>query len=282
MGDPVETLKLSLPVLPQLRALGYAAALVAQDGLEHLTVPWGEFDVLFIGGTTAWKLGPGPVKLIRTARKLGRYIHMGRVNSFQRFVYAQTPRLPQRRRHVRRLRAGREHRPRRAVDRGRGMKTCELRVTELPHVCDRCGVLQTPQLMRANFTDAVLMSWTCLPCATVDCLRAAQGGEMKRTALLALLLAFGCGPRYPQSPPGWHDNAPASPPPVADEHEPLLWPDGTLNCRAVASNAHDIAVARDRGSRNRRLTPSLTRRSARGRPRASPARSAPWRSTRVT
>lgn len=90
VGDPVETLRLSLPVLPKLRALGFSAALVAQDGLEHLRVPWGAFDVLFIGGTTAWKLGPGPVQLIRTARKLGVYVHMGRVNSFQRFAYARS------------------------------------------------------------------------------------------------------------------------------------------------------------------------------------------------
>lgn len=90
VGDPVATLALSLPVLPELRALGYAAALVAQDGLEDLVVPWHAFDALFIGGTTEWKLGPGPVKLIRTARKLGRYVHMGRVNSLRRFAYARS------------------------------------------------------------------------------------------------------------------------------------------------------------------------------------------------
>jgi hypothetical protein len=59
----------------------------------------------------------------------------------------------------------------------------------------------------------------------------------KRILIFGALLAS-CAPRVTIPPP--------APTPVA-EHEPLLWPDGTLNCRAVASSAHDIAVARDRG-----------------------------------
>jgi hypothetical protein len=33
-------------------------ALVAQDGLERLPVPWEDLQALFIGGSTQWKLGP--------------------------------------------------------------------------------------------------------------------------------------------------------------------------------------------------------------------------------
>lgn len=90
VGDPVETWKRSAPVLPILRAMGYRAALVAQDGLEPADVPWKAFDTLFIGGSTHWKMGRGPVRLIRIARRLGMPVHMGRVNSFPRFVYAAT------------------------------------------------------------------------------------------------------------------------------------------------------------------------------------------------
>jgi hypothetical protein len=47
-----------VPVLPKIRALGVPAALVAQDGLEDMIdkIPWDSFDVLFIGGSTAFKL----------------------------------------------------------------------------------------------------------------------------------------------------------------------------------------------------------------------------------
>jgi hypothetical protein len=88
VGDPVVTLELSAPVLPLIRARGYKAALVAQDGLENLTVPWESFDVLFIGGSTEWKLGPGAASLIREAKRRGKWVHMGRVNSGRRYSYA--------------------------------------------------------------------------------------------------------------------------------------------------------------------------------------------------
>lgn len=63
VGDAAATLTRSAPMLPRIRALGYPAALVAQDGLEHLAVPWDAFDVLFLGGTTDWKLGPAAADL---------------------------------------------------------------------------------------------------------------------------------------------------------------------------------------------------------------------------
>lgn len=89
VGDASATLARSLPWLPQIRALGYPAALVAQDGLELLPVPWDAFDVLFIGGTTEWKLGRHARALIREAKLRGKRVHMGRVNSAQRYRYAE-------------------------------------------------------------------------------------------------------------------------------------------------------------------------------------------------
>lgn len=88
VGDAVATLARSAPHLPVIRALGYPAALVAQDGLEHLTVPWDTFDVLFIGGTTTWKLSPTAALLAAEAKAHGKWVHMGRVNSARRFRYA--------------------------------------------------------------------------------------------------------------------------------------------------------------------------------------------------
>ena len=88
VGDAEVTLTKSLPVLPELRRLGYKASLVAQDGLEKIAVPWDAFDVLFIGGTTEWKLGAGAVQLMLEAQARGKWVHMGRVNSFKRYLFA--------------------------------------------------------------------------------------------------------------------------------------------------------------------------------------------------
>lgn len=88
VGDAVATMERSLPFLPQIRALGYPAALVAQDGLEDLEVPWDEFDVLFIGGSTEWKLGAAARALTKEAKTRGKWVHMGRVNSEKRYRYA--------------------------------------------------------------------------------------------------------------------------------------------------------------------------------------------------
>ena len=88
VGDAAATLALSLPWLPKIRALGYPAALVAQDGLEALPVPWDAFDALFVGGSTEWKLGRHARHLVREARARGKWVHMGRVNSARRYRYA--------------------------------------------------------------------------------------------------------------------------------------------------------------------------------------------------
>lgn len=88
VGDAAATLARSAPFLPAIRAAGYPAAFVAQNGLEDLDVPWSSFDVLFIGGDTAWKLGPAARGLVAEAFARGKRVHMGRVNSLRRMRYA--------------------------------------------------------------------------------------------------------------------------------------------------------------------------------------------------
>lgn len=88
VGDATATLVRSLPWLPRIRELGFKAALVAQDGLENMVVPWDAFDVLFIGGTTEFKLGHGAARLAREARARNKAVHMGRVNSYKRIQFA--------------------------------------------------------------------------------------------------------------------------------------------------------------------------------------------------
>jgi len=125
VGDWWKTLQRSRPVLPEIRKRGYRAALVAQDGLQHHMnrIPWDEFDVLFLGGGQSelylsktnrvqwkdpetgkvwkdpetgkckwvgeWKLTPGAARLTAEARRRGKDVHMGRVNSLKRLRYAQ-------------------------------------------------------------------------------------------------------------------------------------------------------------------------------------------------
>lgn len=89
VGNAAATLARSLPWLPRIRGLGYPAAFVAQDGLEDLDAPWSEFDALFIGGTTEWKLGAAARRLAIEAKRRGKWVHMGRVNSLRRYQYAE-------------------------------------------------------------------------------------------------------------------------------------------------------------------------------------------------
>lgn len=80
-GDAGATLDRSAPWLPVIQALGYPAALVAQDGLEQCAIPWDTFDVLFVGGSTRWKLSAASERIAAEARSRGKPVHMGRVNS---------------------------------------------------------------------------------------------------------------------------------------------------------------------------------------------------------
>ena len=51
-------------------------------------MPWDDFDVLFLGGDDAWKLGPAATALTAEARSRGKGVHMGRVNSLRRLWFA--------------------------------------------------------------------------------------------------------------------------------------------------------------------------------------------------
>jgi hypothetical protein len=89
VGDAAATLTRSAPWLPRIRACNLPAALAFQDGQEAIPVPWDDFDVAFIGGTTDWKLGPHARALVAEAKARGKWVHMGRVNSERRYQYAR-------------------------------------------------------------------------------------------------------------------------------------------------------------------------------------------------
>lgn len=89
VADAAATMARSLPWLPRIQKLGFPAAFVAQDGLEDLDIPWDEFDALFIGGSTEWKLSEHARLIAVEAKQHGKLVHMGRVNSALRWGIAE-------------------------------------------------------------------------------------------------------------------------------------------------------------------------------------------------
>jgi hypothetical protein len=75
VGDPAATWARSREVLPVIRAMGFLAAFVGQDGQEHLPIPWDAFDCL---SSPAYAL-------VREAKLRGKWCHLGRCNSWRRF-----------------------------------------------------------------------------------------------------------------------------------------------------------------------------------------------------
>jgi hypothetical protein len=72
----------------RVQNLGYKTAFVLQDGAHSNKMPWDEMDALFIGGTTEYKLSSEARFIIERAKELGKWVHMGRVNSIRRIKLA--------------------------------------------------------------------------------------------------------------------------------------------------------------------------------------------------
>ncbi len=88
LGNHKATVELSRPLFPLIRSVGYRPAFVAQDGWESATTPWNEFDILFLGGSTKFKLGLG-LEAAKEANTRRKWVHMGRVNSLKRMLIAK-------------------------------------------------------------------------------------------------------------------------------------------------------------------------------------------------
>ena len=86
LGDPRATLIRSLLYLDRIAQLGFPRAFVSQDGCTSSLVPWDSMEVLFVGGSTKWKLSEASYSLVAEARERGKRTHMGRVNSVRRIA----------------------------------------------------------------------------------------------------------------------------------------------------------------------------------------------------
>lgn len=88
VADPIGTRTCFEQYAPAIRALGYPVAFAAQDGQERLSWP-ADFDAVFIGGSTEWKLSPQADVCIAQVRAMGKWVHVGRVNSQKRIRHFQ-------------------------------------------------------------------------------------------------------------------------------------------------------------------------------------------------
>lgn len=88
VGDAVKTSKLYDFWYQEIKVKrGLPIAYVLQDGQDWIGLPF-DYDALFIGGTTEFKLGGYVRYCVTAAKEYGKWCHMGRVNSWGRLRYA--------------------------------------------------------------------------------------------------------------------------------------------------------------------------------------------------
>ena len=67
------------------RLYTFPVALVIQDGIEDMTIPWHLLSAVFIGGTTKFKLSAAAEAVIRCAQLQAKWVHVGRINMPERY-----------------------------------------------------------------------------------------------------------------------------------------------------------------------------------------------------
>lgn len=60
-------------------------ALVAQDGQQDLPIPWEAISSVFIGGTTEFKESDHSKAIVKAAKAMDKWVHVGRINTPDRF-----------------------------------------------------------------------------------------------------------------------------------------------------------------------------------------------------
>lgn len=88
VGSHADTFALFRAWGQRLMDMGWPVAFVAQDGCDGESVPWEGISCVFIGGSTAYKLGAAAAHVAVMARAQGKWLHMGRVNTARRLHYA--------------------------------------------------------------------------------------------------------------------------------------------------------------------------------------------------
>jgi len=63
------------------------AAFVIQDGCNKNDIPWARIRAVFLGGTTKFKMSREAWVILEEAKKRGKWVHVGRVNTPPRIAY---------------------------------------------------------------------------------------------------------------------------------------------------------------------------------------------------
>lgn len=82
VGDAARTLELFEHFMPHTE--GLPRALVLQDGIERTRIPWNDLAAVFIGGSDQFKFSPQAFAAAKTAKWLGKDVHLGRCNTAAR------------------------------------------------------------------------------------------------------------------------------------------------------------------------------------------------------
>lgn len=76
-------------MIERIHELGFPVAFVLQPGVEYdCWDMWDDVDAVFIGGGSDWKTSEGVAEIVAVARSLGKWVHMGRVNTAERYALA--------------------------------------------------------------------------------------------------------------------------------------------------------------------------------------------------
>jgi hypothetical protein len=88
VGSAMRTFELFRHFSYELR--DWPLAYVCQDGQESVEIPWAEIRAIFIGGTDRFKDSAETIACIKAAKILGKWVHVGRVNSPRRFEHFES------------------------------------------------------------------------------------------------------------------------------------------------------------------------------------------------
>lgn len=75
--------------LPTFRQYGLPVALALQNGIENYRICWDSIDCVFIGGDDAFKYSDIVRGIVSEAKRRGKWVHNGRVNTPERILYSR-------------------------------------------------------------------------------------------------------------------------------------------------------------------------------------------------
>ena len=82
VGDAQRTIELFEMFKPHTN--GIPRALVLQNGIERVRIPWDDLAAVFVGGDDHFKHSGEAIRAAKAAKMLGKWVHVGRVNTARR------------------------------------------------------------------------------------------------------------------------------------------------------------------------------------------------------